>query len=125
MKQLIVNADDFGLTEQVSRGILDAHREGIVTSTTLMANGGAFDAAVTLARRSPRLRVGVHLNLTQGAPVSPAFRIPTLVDTRGLLHLTPGRLWKCIVTTQVDLSDVETELRAQITKILKAGISLT
>src|SRR5256712_3264171 len=94
MKQLIVNADDFGLTEQVSRGILDAHREGIVTSTTLMANGGAFDAAVTLARRSPPLSVGVHLHLTQGAPLSPPSKIPTLVDGRGRFPLSPSLFWQ-------------------------------
>jgi hopanoid biosynthesis associated protein HpnK len=122
MKQLIVNADDFGLTEQVSKGILDVHREGIVTSTTLMANGGAFDAAVTLARRSPRLSVGVHLNLTQGTPVSPPSKIPTLVDGRGRLHLSPSRLWGAITRRQVDLSDIETELRAQISKTRRAGI---
>ncbi len=122
MKQLIVNADDFGLTEQVSRGILDAHREGIVTSTTLMANGGAFDAAVTLARRSPRLGVGVHLNLTQGAPVSPPSKIPTLVDGQGRLHFSPALLWEGITRRKVNLADIQTELRAQISKARRAGI---
>lgn len=125
MRQLIVNADDFGLTEQVSRGILDAHREGIVTSATLMANGGAFDAAVSMSRRAPRLGIGVHLNLTQGHPVSPALSIPSLVDARGRFDWSPGRLLRGIVTRQVDLADVETELRAQITKIFRAGISPT
>jgi len=125
MRQLIVNADDFGLTEQVSRGILDAHREGIVTSTTLMANGGAFDAAVSMSRRAPRLGIGVHLNLTQGRPVSPALRIPSLVDRTGRFDLSPGRLLRGIMTRQVDLADVETELRAQINKIFRAGISPT
>lgn len=125
MRQLIVNADDFGLTEQVSRGILDAHREGIVTSTTLMANGRAFDAAVSISRWAPRLGIGVHLNLTQGQPVSPALRIPSLVDRTGRLHLSPGRLLRRIVTRQIDLADVETELRAQIRKIFRAGISPT
>src|SRR3989442_14684955 len=94
MKELIVNADDFGLTEQVSKGILDVQREGIVTSTTLMATGGAFDAAVTLARRSPRLSGGGHLNLTQGTPVLPPSKIPTLVDGRGRLHFFPALLWQ-------------------------------
>jgi len=125
MRQLIVNADDFGLTEQVSGGILDAHREGIVTSTTLMANGGAFDAAVSMSRRAPRLGIGVHLNLTQGQPVSPALRIPSLVDAKGRFDLSPGRLLRGILTRQVDLADVETELRAQIRKIFRAGISPT
>jgi hopanoid biosynthesis associated protein HpnK len=122
MRQLIVNADDFGLTEAVSSGILDAHREGIVTSTTLMANGGAFDAAVPMSRRTPRLGIGVHLNLSAGEPVSPALRIPSLVDRSGRLHLSPGRLLRALVTRQVNLVDVENELRRQITKVLSAGI---
>jgi chitin disaccharide deacetylase len=125
MRQLIVNADDFGLTEQLSRGILDAHREGIVTSTTLMANGGAFDSAVTLSRRAPQLGIGVHLNLTEGVPVSPAWRIPTLANREGRLHLSPGRLLRGILTRQVDLADVEIELRAQVAKVCRAGISPT
>jgi hopanoid biosynthesis associated protein HpnK len=122
MRQLIVNADDFGLTEQVSRGILDAHREGIVTSTTLMANGGAFDAAVSMARREYHLAIGVHLNLTEGVPVSPASNIPTLVDRQGRLHLSPRRLAQGIMTRQVNLAEVETELWHQIWKVLRAGI---
>lgn len=125
MKQLIVNADDFGLTEQVNRGILDAHREGIVTSTTLMANGGAFWAAVDMSHRAPELGIGVHLNLSEGIPVSPAFRIPSLVDARGRLYLTPSRLWSGIVTRLVNLLEIQRELHAQIEKVLGAGISPT
>jgi chitin disaccharide deacetylase len=67
----------------------------------------------------------VHLNLTQGQSVSPALRIPSLVDRSGRFHLSPGRLLRCIVTRQVDLADVETELRAQIRKIFRAGIAPT
>ena len=122
MRQLIVNADDFGLTGAVSSGILDAHRNGIVTSTTLMANGGAFDAAVAMGRRAPRLGIGVHLNLTSGEPVSPAQRIPSLLDRSGRLHWSAGRLLRDIVTRQVDLAEAETELRRQIIKVRRAGI---
>jgi len=125
MRQLIVNADDFGLTGAVSSGILDAHRDGIVTSTTIMANGGAFDAAVAMRRLVPRLGVGVHLNLTEGVPVSPAIRIPSLVDGNGRLHLSPGRLLRAIATRQLNLADVETELRGQIAKVVRAGVSPT
>jgi predicted glycoside hydrolase/deacetylase ChbG (UPF0249 family) len=122
MRQLIVNADDFGLTEQVSRGILDAHREGIVTSTTLMANGRGFDAAVSIGRREYGLGIGVHLNLTEGLPVSPAANISTLVNRQGRLHLNPRRLLQGIMTRQVNLAEVEMELWRQITKVLAADI---
>ena len=122
MKKLIVNADDFGLTKRVTEAIVDAHRHGIVTSTTLMANGVAFETAMALSRQMPRLGIGAHLNLSEGKPVSPAHRIPSLLNARGRLYLTPGRLWKAIATRRVNLADVETELRAQIAKIHGAGI---
>ncbi len=125
MKQLIVNADDFGLTVGVTQGILDSHREGIVTSTTLMANGAAFEFAAAAGRGVPSLGVGVHLNLSEGVPISPAWRIPTLVDRRGRLHLTPGRLFEGLLSGDVHLEEVETELRAQISMVIRAGISPT
>jgi len=122
MKQLIVNADDFGVTKRVSEAIVDSHRRGIVTSTTLMANGAAFNAAIALSRQMPRLGIGVHLNLSEGMPVSPAAKIPSLLNARGRLYLTPGRLWRAIAARRISLADVETELRAQIAKIHRAGI---
>lgn len=125
MKQLIVNADDFGLTKLVSQGILDAHHYGIVTSTSLIANEEAFDAAIAMSGRAPRLSVGVHLALTQGIPVSPAFEVPTLVDAHGRLYLTPGQFLNRIVTRRISLRDIEIELRAQIAKVLRAGITPT
>ena len=63
MKRLIVNADDFGFTSEVNAGIVEAHRLGILTATTLMANGQAFEDAVRLARENPSLDVGCHLVL--------------------------------------------------------------
>ena len=82
VKVLIVNADDFGLTPGVSRGILEAHRSGIVTSTTLLVNREIPPAQVE-ALTASGLGVGVHLNLTLGAPLSDARRVPSLVDAEG------------------------------------------
>jgi predicted glycoside hydrolase/deacetylase ChbG (UPF0249 family) len=65
-KQLVVNADDFGFTPDVNAGIVEAHRDGILTATTLMANGDAFDDAVRLARETPTLDIGCHLVLIGG-----------------------------------------------------------
>ncbi len=125
MRELIVNADDFGLTKNVSAGIIAAHLRGIVTSTTLMANGRAFGFAVSMAGSAPRLGIGVHLNLREGNPVSPASRIPSLVDARGRLHLTSEQLWAGILKGKVSLSEVERELEAQTEKVIRAGVSPT
>src|SRR5207247_5222708 len=82
-RALIVNADEFGLTEHVNYGIVEAHQHGAVTSTTMLANMWAFEHAAGLARAHPTLAVGVHLNLTHGRPVLPPARVPTLVDQEG------------------------------------------
>ncbi|OGK85017.1 MAG: hypothetical protein A2X52_09725 [Candidatus Rokubacteria bacterium GWC2_70_16] len=79
---LIVNADDWGLTAGVSRGILHACRHGIVTSTTLLVTRPP-DPALLEELRGSGLAVGLHLNLTLGAPVSAAARLPSLVDGEG------------------------------------------
>ena len=78
MRKLVVNADDFGFTRDVNAGILEAHRHGILTATTLMAPGAAFDDAVRLAREHPTLDIGCHLVLV-GSPGFPA-TVPALVQ---------------------------------------------
>ena len=125
MKWLIVNADDFGLAESVNRGIIVAHRDGILTSTSLLANGPAFQHAVASSGPLPQLSIGVHLNLSQGTPVLPASRIPSLVDDRGELHFTPFQLWRRISRRRICLDEIHAECRAQILKVLEGGVTPT
>ena len=68
---LIVNADDFGLSKGQNYGILDACKNGLVTSTTALVNGAAIDHAAQLSRRTPELAVGMHFVLTLGEPLTP------------------------------------------------------
>src|SRR5262245_60919462 len=88
-RTLIVNADDFGLTEGVSRGILEAHARGIVTSTTLLVNRGVGGQQLEQLRGSG-LGVGLHVNLTLGAPVSDPRRVPSLIDVEGRFVRDPA-----------------------------------
>src|ERR1700693_285784 len=125
MKRLIVNADDFGMTEGVNRAILEAHRRGIVTSTSLLANGAAFASAVKIARNTPALGVGVHLNLTEGRPVADSARIPSLLTAQGGFFPGPARLIPRVVLGAASLTEIETEFRAQIEKVRAAGIAPT
>src|SRR5580704_17699051 len=83
MKQLILNADDFGMTRGVNEGIIRAHREGVLTSTTLMANGPEFDDAVSRAKLNRKLGVGCHLVLVGGPSVAPREKISSLADADG------------------------------------------
>jgi hopanoid biosynthesis associated protein HpnK len=122
MKRLIVNADDFGLTEGINRGIMVVHRDGILTSTSLLANGPAFDQAIAASQQLPQLSVGVHLNISEGRPVSPAARIPSLVNERGELYLSPLQLWMRILGRRISLEDIHAECRAQVLKLFDAGL---
>jgi predicted glycoside hydrolase/deacetylase ChbG (UPF0249 family) len=110
---LTVNADDFGFTRDVNDGIITAHRDGILTATTLMANGDAFQHAVALARETPTLDIGVHCVMVQGRSVlDPSNELPrTVTDLIGAL-----------VRGRVNPYD---ELKAQIERILAAGIKPT
>lgn len=125
MKRLIVNADDFGLTESINRGIIVAHRDGILTSASLLANGPAFADAIDSSQQFLQLSVGVHLNISEGRPISPAAQISSIVNEGGELYLKPFQLWVRTLKRQVKLEDIHMECRAQILKLFQAGIGPT
>src|ERR1700690_511793 len=122
MKQLILNADDFGLTRGVNQGIIRAHREGILTSATLMATAPAFDDAVELALANPGMGVGCHLVLVGGKAISLPREIPSLADRDGNLMASLPLFAARVSFGSVRPSEIERELRAQIEKIRGAGI---
>ncbi|MGA9882958.1 MAG: hopanoid biosynthesis-associated protein HpnK [Candidatus Acidiferrales bacterium] len=125
MKQLILNADDFGLTRGVNEGIVRAHQDGILTSATLMASSRAFDDAVARAKAAPALGVGCHLVLVGGTAVSPPREIPSLVDAEGKFPATLPQFVAKVSSGSVRSRDMEHELRAQIEKIRGVGIEPT
>ena len=121
-KQLILNADDFGLTSGVNSAILRAHRQGILTSATLMANAASFDEAVSIALATPTLGVGCHLVLVGGRSVAPAREVESLVDREGNFPRSLGQFVARVSTGAIRSVHIERELRAQIEKIVAAGI---
>lgn len=125
MKKLIVNADDFGYSRGVNLGIICAFQRGIVTSTTIMANGSAFHDAVAHAEANPQLRVGIHLVLAGGSCVAPPREVPTLADSAGNLPTNWPALLRKFFTHSVRDSDIACELRAQIQRVRNAGIEPT
>jgi predicted glycoside hydrolase/deacetylase ChbG (UPF0249 family) len=110
----MINADDFGFTRDVNAGILHAHREGVLTSTTLMATGDAFDDAVRLAHETPSLDIGCHLVLIQGRALTTGDPFPGTPREVIRRMLQPGARVR-----------VYNEFRAQIEKIIAAGIRPT
>jgi predicted glycoside hydrolase/deacetylase ChbG (UPF0249 family) len=111
-KRLVVNADDFGFTADVNEGIIQAHREGILTAATLMANGEAFGDAVALVRQTPSLDIGCHLVLVGGRSLISGKELPE----------TPAALLSAIVRRHIA---PYRELRAQVERIVEAGIQPT
>jgi predicted glycoside hydrolase/deacetylase ChbG (UPF0249 family) len=105
---LIVNADDFGRSAGVDDGIVQAHREGIVTSTTFMTNAPSTDHAASLARATPTLDIGVHLVLTYGRPLSDPAHVASLVREDGAFY-RPSEL----LGRPIDRTEALTEYRAQ------------
>jgi chitin disaccharide deacetylase len=111
--KLIVNADDFGYTPGVTRGIVRAHHEGIVTATTMMANAPDTDGAARAAKADASLDVGVHLVTTYGRPLSPVAQVTSLVDPSG--HFP--RLGDLLRTGAPDADEALTEYRAQYRRV--------
>ena len=127
MRRLIVNADDFGLTPGVNRGIVEAHSGGIVTSSTLMANAPALDDAIRLAGSSPGLSLGCHVVLVDGAPVLDSSHVPTLVSAKreGCFEEGIAAFAIRVLRGQIDADQVEAEVTAQIRKLQSAGVQVT
>ena len=125
MRRLIINADDFGLTPGVNRAILEGHTRGVITSATLMACSAAFDEAVTLARATPSLKVGCHVVLTDGTPLS--------ADSTSLLDPKhPAELYRSYpafvrraLAGAFSADELEGEAAAQFRKLQSAGLQLT
>jgi predicted glycoside hydrolase/deacetylase ChbG (UPF0249 family) len=111
-KQLVVNADDFGFTPDVNQGIVEAHRRGILTATTLMANGAAFEDAVRLARETPGLDIGCHLVLVGGRSLLTGKPFPPSV----------GQLLGALARRQIRPYE---ELAAQVRRTVDAGLRPT
>jgi len=116
--KVLFNADDFGLTKGVTDGIIKAHTEGVVDSTTLMMNGYAVDYAVVQAKQNPSLKVGIHLVLTWGKPM--ANNVPDLIKSDGTFKY--NNTFKNMELPT--LIQVEKEWEAQIQAFLQTGLPL-
>ncbi len=127
MRRLIVNADDFGFTAGINRAIVEAHSHGIVTSSTLMANGRAFEDALRLAASVPRLSVGCHVVLIDGEPVLKA-ELPsiTAADSGGARFRDGLKSFAALALAgRLNPREIEAEASAQIRKLQSAGVSVS
>jgi hopanoid biosynthesis associated protein HpnK len=123
VRRLIVNADDFGLTSGVNRGIVEGNRRGIVTSATLMANAQASAAAIDIAKSKPNLKTGCHVVLIDGVPL--AANLPSLTNGTARFRGSLKQFAMAAVLKQIAAKEIEREVEAQVRKIQSSGIALT
>ncbi|MGD0072776.1 MAG: hopanoid biosynthesis-associated protein HpnK [Candidatus Binataceae bacterium] len=124
MKALIVNADDFGLSPEVNAGVIRAHREGVLTSASLMVTASACEAAVAAARDLPKLDVGLHLVLCQGSSTMPHTELGGIVDANGRFGDNPTIAGLKYFFDRKLRDKLRAECRAQIERHLKLTGSL-
>ncbi len=125
MKYVIINADDFGLSNNINEAVMQSFKVGILKSTSLLINAKRSLEAIELTKNTPELDIGIHLCLVQGRPISKKRDIPTLLDNDGYFfknHLSfLIKLWG----NKIDLAEVEREFNAQITKAIDYNLNIT
>lgn len=124
IKPLIINGDDFGLTKSCTLAIIEAFRQGKVTSTTICANGEYFEAAVKLAKENNlQNKVGIHVNLSEGRPLTgPISCDGFFCDRNGIFH---GLIDRNRKLTKEQCCNVSKEISAQIDRLISSGIKIT
>jgi hopanoid biosynthesis associated protein HpnK len=124
MSYLIINADDFGFSQGVNAAIIQAHEEGVLTSTSLMVSGDAAQEAIALAKNHPHLAVGLHLVLVCGKSVLPPAQIPNLVDSQGNFSNNPTQAGLSYQFNQATRAELRLEISAQLEKFRDSGLNL-
>jgi hopanoid biosynthesis associated protein HpnK len=124
IRRLIVNADDFGLSRSVNEAVIRAHREGILTTASLMVNESGFDEATKLAKENPKLGVGLHLTLLQGHSALSSEKIPGLVNSRGEFSNCPVGVGLNYFFKRSLREQLRAEIHAQFEKFRATGLKL-
>lgn len=124
MIKLIANSDDFGLTRSITDAIIDTHLNGIMTSTTLMANMEGTDYAIQKAKEFSTLGVGIHFNLTEGKPLTEPHKIPLLLNSRGEFNNNAVQR-KNFIFSKDKQKQAELELSNQLSYLIDNGVMPT
>jgi hopanoid biosynthesis associated protein HpnK len=124
VRRLIINADDFGRSSSINQAVIRAHRDGILTSASLMVSEPAFDEAVALARENPRLGVGLHLTLMCGHAALPPEKIPGLVNAGREFSNNPAAAGFRYFFRRELRAQLRQEIQAQFEKFRATGLPL-
>lgn len=121
-KYLLINADDFGMTARVNAAVLRAHREGVLTSASLMVAEEGWQEAVEIARREPRLGVGLHVVASVDRAVLPAREIPHIVNRQGRFLPDPLRAGLLYSLSKTARAELQREMEAQFARFAQTGL---
>jgi hopanoid biosynthesis associated protein HpnK len=121
----IINGDDFGFSSGVNQGIIKAHEQGVLTSTSLMVTGEAAEEAIALAHAHPKLAVGLHLVLVCGKAALPPSEIPHLVDSAGNFSDDSVKAGLRYQFSRAARRELRLEIRAQLEKFRQTGLKLS
>ncbi len=124
MKKVIINADDFGLSKSINKGIIECYKRGILTSASLIVNAPGFEDAIDLIKRNLGLSTGIHINVIRGKAVLPADKVK-YISQNGLFLGNMFRILKISYLHKRQLKELEMEFRAQIERALDSGINIT
>lgn len=122
---LLITADDFGWTRDHNHAVAHAATHGVLNRASLLCNGDAFDDAIALGRALPQLGVGIHLTLSEGAPLSPPGRLRALCRPDGAFHDDPRALLRLWLRGELDLDRALGEWRLQARRAVQAGLRPT
>jgi len=125
MKSIIINADDFGLSRSINKGIIRAYREGVLTSASLLVNMPGFEDAVSLIKENPGLGIGLHINLFRGRPIMPPDKTTTITDKNGFFLSNILTIVTRIYQKRINIDELEAECVAQIKRGLDRGVNIT
>jgi chitin disaccharide deacetylase len=123
VKAVIFNADDFGASAATNAAILRAHREGVLTSASLMVNEPGAEEAVQIAREAPSLAIGLHLTLSDGRATLPSSEIPNLAGASGRFHTDPARAGLTYFFRPAARREVASEIAAQFGRFAETGLA--
>lgn len=122
---LIINGDDFGYSTAVNRAIIQAHREGVLTSASLMVNEFAADQAVALAKANPGLAVGLHLVLVLGQAALPHTEIPHITNAEGRFTDSSFQAGIKYYFSAAARQELRREMRAQFERFAATGLNFS
>lgn len=117
--KIIINADDFGFSNSINNGIIDAYKEGLISSTSIMINMPYAEEAILKWKENKSLGLGLHINLTQGSPISS--NVKSLVDENNIFHKH-----RKIENEEIEVTyeDAYREIKAQIEKVLSYNVKI-